>query len=373
MRIALCTQYLSDMTSLNILGSLARELSQREHTPFFYTNHTSSHIGNTDFNLKSLRVLKCPVRHLPGRDPRVMTRTLAETLQKDKIDLIYLRLGGAHRNPFIGSLSTLLQLKFLPRLSLQFDDFGNPDLPADCPHTARTLRQLMVGSHSVSAVSRAVRDRVRCYWPAEPRRIQVIGNGVDLSWFGRPKKQQPPGPKPYILSIGRQARYKGMDLLVFAFAGIAAEFPMNLVIAGPDMGADYLWQLVHKLGIENRVQLAGFAEHRQLPRLLNGAEFFVLASRWESFGIAALEAMAAGKAVIAPRVGGFVDYIKDRRTGRLFSPGDIDALTSAMRQLLLRPAEARSLGAAAREAARSHSWSAVTSRYLGLWSSASPE
>lgn len=365
MRVALCTRHLADMSSLNVIGSLAEELGRHGHTPFLYA-------GRPKPSLSALRALKSPVRILPEIKDTALARSLAKAVSQDKVDLIHLRVGGTHRNPFVWGLSLLSQLKRPPRLSLQLEDFGHPDLPPDCPRTARDLGELVRGPAYVTAVSRAVRDRIVRCWPEALRRTRVIGNGVDLDWASRGNGRRP-FSRPYILSVGRQAPYKGMDLLVFAFADIADKFPVDLVIAGPDMENGRLRRLVSRLQLGNRVKFLGFMEHRKIPTLLRNAEFFVLASRWDAFGIAALEAMAAGVAVIAPRVGGFVDYIKDRRTGRLFSPGDLGALASAMRQLLLHPAEARSLGAAARVSARARSWTAVAGQYLKLWSSASPE
>src|SRR3990167_3226717 len=208
MRIALCTRHLADMTSLNIMGSLARELSRQNHAPFLYTASPDS---------KTLRTLKFPLHILPNKNDQALARSLAKVLSQDKIELVHLRLGGAYRNPFVWSLSRLSKLKQHPRLSLQFDDFGNPDLPLDCPRTARDLKKLMLGGAHVAAVSRAVRDCVVSYWPRMKHRVQVIGNGVDLDWAERCNGHKH-FVEPYILSVGRPARYKGMDLLIFAFA-----------------------------------------------------------------------------------------------------------------------------------------------------------
>lgn len=366
MRIALCTQHLSDMTSLNILGNMARELSLRGHSPFLYTSDALDYTAAAARDLKSLRGLKTPIRQVPQAGARAMARRLAAAMRADNIDFVNVRLGGTHSNPLVCALPDALRSEPRIGFGLQFDDFGHPDLPKNCPRTARSISRLL-NKARVSAVSRAVRDRIARYWPDKSDSVKVIGNGVDLDWAAQAVRAKTPPKTSYLLSTGRHCRYKGMDLLAFAFAQIAAEFPVDLVIAGPEMGNGQLRGLIDKLRIKNRVQLRGFTERDKLPGLLNGARFFVLASRWESFGMAALEAMAAGKAVIAPRVGGFIDYISHGKTGLLFSPNDPADLALAMRRLLRSPALASSLGAAARRSARRRSWSAITDQYLDLW------
>lgn len=93
----------------------------------------------------------------------------------------------------------------------------------------------------------------------------------------------------------------------------------------------------------------------------------MLPSRHEPFGIVNLEAMAAGKAVLATRVGGVPEVVVDGETGILVPPGDPEALAEGIRRLAGDPALRERLGAAGRERARLFSWDVVTEQYLEVY------
>src|SRR5690606_18833290 len=115
----------------------------------------------------------------------------------------------------------------------------------------------------------------------------------------------------YIISVGRLDKVKGFDVLIRAFAHLSAP-DMKLVIVGEGRERAALEQLIHELGMEDRVILAG---HIRAPfSLVAGAEFFVSASWSEGFGLAALEAASLGVPVICTGADGMSEVIKvDKR------------------------------------------------------------
>src|SRR5688500_5941505 len=89
-------------------------------------------------------------------------------------------------------------------------------------------------------------------------RIEVIPNGVDLSFY-TPSSSSPKSPDPLVLYLGRLKRYKRVDLIIQAFAGIVAEYPQaRLIIAGQGDGRPALEHLVGELQLGERVEFAGF-------------------------------------------------------------------------------------------------------------------
>jgi glycosyltransferase involved in cell wall biosynthesis len=139
--------------------------------------------------------------------------------------------------------------------------------------------------------------------------------------------------EPCLLTAASLVERKGIDVLLRALARLSAEeSPPTLWIAGggPERGA--LLELARQLALGDRVRFLG--ARRDLPDLLAACDVFVLPSRHEGLGVAALEAMAAGRAVVASRVGGLAEAVAHERTGLLVPPDDPPALAGALARLL---------------------------------------
>jgi glycosyltransferase involved in cell wall biosynthesis len=200
-----------------------------------------------------------------------------------------------------------------------------------------------------------VLDRTRDEWglPAVP--TAVIGNPVRLETTGAPAAAL---PVPELLFVGRFDRIKGADILLAAFARIAAAHPScRLTFVGPDPGvfrgdrpplrlAEALAAL--PATIRARVTVLGQRSREEIADLRRQAPITIVASRYETFGVALIEAMAAGSAVVSTRVGGCGEILRDGETGLLVPPEDPDALAGACLRLLADPALALRLGTAAR-------------------------
>lgn len=210
----------------------------------------------------------------------------------------------------------------------------------------RLIRWTLDGAAAIVAVSAALAEsaRARFALPAAPR---VIRNGIDLeaasaatataAAAGGDAPALPPGR--FVLSAGALDHVKGHDLLIRAWAGLAAEFPdTSLVLAGEgDCGAEW-HRLAETLGCAGRVRFAGALPRAQVLALMRRAALFVLPSRQEGLGIVLLEAGAAGCPVVAAEVGGVGEVVTAEETGLLVPPEDPAALAAAMRRLLADPA-----------------------------------
>ncbi|WP_037575671.1 glycosyltransferase family 4 protein [Phaeacidiphilus oryzae] len=199
-----------------------------------------------------------------------------------------------------------------------------------------------------------------------------ITPGVDTAVFtpGPPPSRRPP-TLLYVGRIDRSSAWKGVDVLVRAFAELAEEVPEARLrlVGGGDALADHL-RLAGALGVAGRVDADGELSGRALVEAVRGAAALVLPSRTEaeSFGMALIEAMACGTPVVGSRVGGIPSVVTEGETGLLVPPGEPAALAEACR-LLLRDAELSDrLGAAGREAAeRDYAWPDLTTHHLHLW------
>ena len=136
---------------------------------------------------------------------------------------------------------------------------------------------------------------------------------------------------------------KGHDVLLDSFAELVHEgMPLRWVICGDGSLRANLEARVRERGVVDRVVFTGFSA--EVPRLLGGADVFVLPSLHEGLGIAVIEAMAAGLPVIASRVGGLPEIVEEGETGLLVPPRDAAALAAALRRLGVDRAYARELG-----------------------------
>jgi len=195
--------------------------------------------------------------------------------------------------------------------------------------------------------------------------VGVVGDGFDPDEFAEPRPYK--HEVPYILAMGRLVHKKGFDLLIRAFASIAAEFPyVQLLISGDGEERATLERLIDELHMRERVKLLGFPDRATSIALFWGCEFFVLSSRTEPFGIVVVEAMAARKAVLATRSGGVIDLMQHEVNGLLVEP-DVAALANGMRALLADPVVTRTMGERAYATIQNRTWEAVTEQYLRVF------
>ncbi|MFQ6049168.1 MAG: glycosyltransferase [Phycisphaerae bacterium] len=259
------------------------------------------------------------------------------------------------------------------------------------PHRPIILSTIHIAEHrrlpwrfALERLTQSLCDAVACVSPSvmhfHRRRIGgrrsrrcVIPNGIDLSRFARlPPRIQ--ARKTYCIpatckAVGTVARLdvqKNIALLLEAFARLAGRFPdAVLLIAGRGPQEPILRARAHSLGIADRTHFVGF-QPDPLP-LLASLDVFVLPSRWEGFGLATLEAMAAAVPVIVTDVIGSRDLVQPGRTGLLVPPDDAPALASAIQQLWTNPQQAAALAKAARRAARRYDQQTMVRRYLQLY------
>ena len=222
---------------------------------------------------------------------------------------------------------------------------------SEIQHPLEMLRQRLVAS-SVDryiAVSVDLARRLGAT-PLFPRRkIRVIRNAVRTEDFEAASPSVPPreGAAPVVVTLARLDPQKDLRTLLRA----AVQVPdARFLIAGEGPERPALEAELDRLGLRGRVELLG---HRSdVAALLARADLFVLPSLHEGLPVSVLEAMAAGKPVVATAIGGTDEAVSDGETGLLVRPGDPGRLAAAIRVVLSDPALADRLGRAGRRRVR---------------------
>ena len=225
-------------------------------------------------------------------------------------------------------------------------------------------RQAYRCAHVVVANSRAAARQLESEGVPSSR-IQVVPNGISMDRF-LPRRAVVPRPTT-IVTVANLRKEKAHEVLIAAAARLTPRHPdLRFVIVGDGPRASELRALAVQLGVDRHVWFLGHCE--EVPTLLAEADVFVLPSRSEAFPNGAIEAMAAGLPVVASRVGGLLDLVDEGRTGLLVPPDDPGALASAIESLVLSPARAAAIGAAAREeVARRYSFDRMVRSFEDLF------
>lgn len=175
---------------------------------------------------------------------------------------------------------------------------------------------------------------------------------------------------PTLLYLSRLHPKKGLDLLIDALA-IVDDFPFKLLIAGQgeQVFEDALKQKIKRLELEQKVQFVGFAKGAEKNLLLQGADLFVLTSHSENFGIAVLEAMASGTAVLVSHAVALSSEVAQRKLGYVTAL-DVDAIRREIIDALADLENTHEMGRSARDYVEQHyQWSAIAGRLSKLYKS----
>lgn len=176
-----------------------------------------------------------------------------------------------------------------------------------------------------------------------------------------------PDDMPWLLAVGMMrpgAKAQSYRLLARALAGLAGR-PWQLIVVGDGPARDEVAAALAPLA--GRVRLAGAAEPARLRGFYAAADLMVWPAIQEAYGMALLEAQAAGLPVLAGDVGGVPDIVRDGVTGRLVPEGDPEAFAAALGGLLDDPAGCRRMGDAARRTVLAGHGAAAAATTLDRW------
>lgn len=221
-----------------------------------------------------------------------------------------------------------------------------------CAHTRypKTLPlKYLNATRGVQALKRA--DLAISYSSAVDRHLAANGvmrrQVIPLFTTMVPKIGSGHASRRRVLFAGRIVPPKGVGVLLRAAASVDAEF----VICGTGRRLEEMRALAQRLGLEQRVHFTGWLSAGELAQELANASVVVLPSLWpEPFGLVGIEALAAGRPVIASSTGGIVDWLQDGVSGMLVDPGDAAGLAKALGELLADPERQQRMGSAGKQA-----------------------
>jgi len=201
----------------------------------------------------------------------------------------------------------------------------------------------------VVAVSESVRRHCIEREGLRPERVVTVPNGIDLAEFDvardqEPPWRRPPGAGPVLAMTAGFRPVKGHEHLLAALAILKPRHPgLCCLLIGDGPRRQELESQARRLGVEENVVFLGWQGN--VAPLLDQVDVFVLSSTSEGQSNAILEAMAAGRPVVATDVGGNPDTVENGATGLLVPPGSPERLAEAIGALQADPARARALGA----------------------------
>jgi D-inositol-3-phosphate glycosyltransferase len=264
------------------------------------------------------------------------------------------------------------------------------DTPSEWVPQVRLDAEARVAALADRIVAATPLERAELAWycGADVERVRTIPCGVDVDLFSpgsaiAARARLGLDAEWVLLFVGRPAPIKGLEILLQALVRLKADgfgqADLRLVIVGGDRdeGRDddraRLRALADALGVGAWVDFKGPEPQTALPEYYRAADLCLVPSHHESFGMAALEAMACGAAVVASRVGGLATTIQDGVTGVLVPPRDEVALASAIASLLADASRRRTLGRLAARWAQSFAWPSVARALVELYDELVPD
>jgi len=339
-----------------VATELGIELAARGHEIHFITSAPPFRLTGRETNIHyhEVAVYHYPLFEHPPYDLALATR-MAEVAEFYSLDLLHVHYAIPHsvsallarqmlaargkHLPFITTLhGTDITLVGLDRSYLPITRFG------------------IMQSDGVTAISSYLRDRTREAFDIQSE-IEVIRNFVNCDVYVRNpdlvaemRPRYAKADEKLIVHLSNFRPVKRVTDVVEIFARIAKAMPARLMLIGDGPDRSAAEYLAIRLGVQDRIHFLGKQDN--VNELLPVADLMIMPSEMESFGLAALEAMACSVPTIGTRVGGVSELIDDGITGRLFEVGDIEGMSNAAIDLLSDRAELSAMAFAGRRTAQ---------------------
>jgi N-acetyl-alpha-D-glucosaminyl L-malate synthase BshA len=343
-----------------VATELGIELAARGHEVHFITSSPPFRLNGREANIHfhEVDVYHYPLFEHPPYDLALATR-MAEVAEFYSLDLLHVHYAIPH------SLSALLarqmletrqdaaRRRYLPFITtLHGTDITLVGLDRSyLPITQFGIEQ----SDGVTAISNYLRDRTREAFNVQGE-IEVIRNFVNCDVYVRvPTKLAAMRPRyasdgeKLLVHLSNFRPVKRILDVVAVFARVAKALPARLLMIGDGPDRSAAEHLAVSLGVADRIHFLGKQDN--VNELLPLADLMLMPSEMESFGLAALEAMACSVPSIATRVGGVPELIEDGENGLLFPLGDVEAMADAATALLRDQPRLHAMATAARKTA----------------------
>jgi glycosyltransferase involved in cell wall biosynthesis len=315
-------------------------------------------VTRLQFQLPALR--PAAAAHFVGTAPKTAI-ALVRHLRAVNPDIVHI-VGAGPQSVYLASLASSVDSRvvFTAQGELTFDAENVFERSLSL---RAGLRHILRRADAVTACSAFVLRHLSRFAPIQAR-TWVVPNGVSVRDFTRP------GPAshdpPYVAAVGRLVPQKGFDVLIRAMSD-ASLAGLELKIAGDGFERRRLGQLALDLGLASRVAFLGSIGRSKVAELLAGATAFAMPSRGEPFGIALLEAFAAGVPSVASRSGGVSEFARDGTSALLVDQDDPDALAAALTKIQSDSTLRQRLVVGGLKVANDLDWTAIARRYEQLY------
>ncbi len=341
-----------------VATELGIELSNLGHEVHFISYSQPFRLNGRDDGIfyHEVPVSSYPLFEFPPYDLALASR-MAEVAEYYSLDLLHVHYAIPH------SVSALLARQMLAtrgrRLPFVTTLHGTDITLVGLDRSYLPItRYAIQESDGVTSISNYLRDKTIADFDVT-RPIETITNFVNCDVYtpikdeatrARCRSHYAAPDEPLIVHLSNFRPVKRVTDVVKIFALIARERPAQLILIGDGPDRSSAEWLAHDLGIHSRIHFLGKQE--RVSELLALADLLVMPSELESFGLAALEAMACKVPSIATRVGGVPELIDDGVTGLLFPVGDVDAMAAGALGLLNDPSRLHAMREAGRKTAQ---------------------
>jgi N-acetyl-alpha-D-glucosaminyl L-malate synthase BshA len=338
-----------------VATELGIELAARGHQVHFITYSQPFRLTGREEGIfyHEVPVSNYPLFEYPPYDLALATR-MSEVAEYYELDLLHVHYAIPHSVCALLARQMLAKRRHLPFVTtLHGTDITLVGLDRSyLPITRFGIEE----SDGVTSISNYLREKtVHDFGILRP--IEVIPNFVNCDEYkplgesrADARARYADAEEKILIHLSNFRPVKRILDVVEVFSRIAQEMPARLLMVGDGPDRSSAEWLVNSKGIQNRVHFLGKRE--RVHELLPVADLMIMPSELESFGLAALEAMACKVPTIATRVGGVSELIEDGVTGRLFAVGDVDAMAAAAIELLSDEGRLAAMADAGRRAAQ---------------------
>ena len=254
-------------------------------------------------------------------------RSLKQIYRRESFDVVNVHYASGY--------GTLARIAKLPNILLSVWGSDVYDFPYESKVKEKILRRNLNYAAVIASTSHCMAEQTKKFLDKE-KEIFVTPFGVDTNKFRPDTTKHEQGKFVFGVVKSLKSIY-GIDMLIQAFVKFidkvrpAENIELRIYGKGPQL--DELKKLVKSCNVERYVSFKGYVPNQEVPDVLNQMDVFLLGSKSESFGVAAVEAMACGLPVIATEVDGFREVIEDKITGFLVPVEDEKRMSQYMMQL----------------------------------------
>jgi len=348
---------------------LGKALADKGHQVHFITYQQPVRLSEFNANIfyHEVRVPTYPLFDYPPYET-ALSSTMVDVIVNNNIDLLHVHYAIPHASAAYMAKKILeKQGKILPVITtLHGTDIT---LVGRDKTFAPVVTFSINESDAITAVSQNLRDETYKHFKIE-KEIKVIQNFVDVKRFRKKpidafRRVIAPNDEKVVLHASNFRKLKRVNDVVRIFAEINKKVPSKLLFVGDGPERPAAESLARELGVYDETRFVGRQE--QIEEVLAISDLFILPSDYESFGLAALEAMAAGVPVISSNAGGLPEINIEGETGYLADVGDVETMSLRAIELLSDEVKLEKFKAKAYAHARLYDIETIVPRYEALY------